>query len=305
MITAPNQALQPTSGRRLSLGVRPQALSGRSSMKDPAAKLITPFGKIWKDLAAQANAWGTVNRLISLAISLPKQLEEVRASLDDGCLQAKEKIDGALSINAKEMASKAGALLLTQREAIVYPGLVGAWAIVEASFDDLMRQILAGDSDVEARLKAIGVKTTVSHPAGSDEWVDTLYRRLENKAKVGSGGRVVEIHRSCLAVFGIPFEYPADRSRVIEELNQVRNSILHSQGVITGRAVEISPRLSQYLGLAIPADDPVFTVAMTLLHDYTTAWIASLIHSPYLRTRLLPEAVNPFSPQAIAAKLPK
>jgi len=272
-------------------------------MKNSATTLISPFGKIWKDLTTQTQAWTTITKLMTLAINLPSQLEELKTSLDEDCAQAREKIDGTIGSNAKELASEASYLLLTQREAIVYPGLIGAWAIIEASFDNLMKQILVSDPDVEAKLQSNGIKTAVGEQAGSEEWVDVLYRRLENKAKQGSGGRVVEIHRACLATFGIPLKYPVDRSVVIEELNQVRNSILHNQGVITSKAVQIAPRLNKYLGSTIPADDPIFAVSMVLLQDYTTAWIASLVHSPYLRSGLSSEAINPFSPQAIAAKI--
>jgi hypothetical protein len=264
-------------------------------MKNAASTLISPFDKIWRDLAAQTSAWVTVNRLLTQAMGLPARIEEVRAALNEDIEKARAKIDGNLTVDTKAMAAEAYALVLLQHDAIVYPGLIGAWAVVEASFDDLIKTILTNDPDATEKLQKFGIKTEAHHPVGTEEWVEMMYRRLENKAKATSKGHVVEIHKASFGALGIVFDYPADRSRVIEELNQVRNSILHSQGVITSRAVTISPRLAQYLGLAIPTSDPIFAVSLTMLHNYTTAWIASLVHSPYLNSGLISGAKNPFS----------
>src|SRR5438876_9143659 len=105
----------------------------------------------------------------------------------------------------------------------VYPGLVGAWAIVEAAFDDLMLAVLVNDPSVAATLVNHGIKTSSSHSVGSGAWAKELYQRVESGAKGRAKGFVVETHKVCFSVFGVAFEYPADRSRVIEELNQVRN----------------------------------------------------------------------------------
>ena len=45
-------------------------------MKDAATTLISPFGKIWRSLHLQANAWATVHKLIAHAVNmLPKAVE--------------------------------------------------------------------------------------------------------------------------------------------------------------------------------------------------------------------------------------
>lgn len=257
-------------------------------MENPAATLISPFGKIWTDLAAQTNAWATIHKLLSQTIELPSRLTKACTDPASGAFPS-------LLADAQLLATDAIGLFASQHQTIVYPGLVGAWAIVEASFDDLILNVLKSDSKAIEKLSAAGIKITTSQPAGTDEWAEELYRRIENKAKTTSKGYVVEIHRACFSTLGIPLEYPTDRSRAIEELNQVRNCILHHQGIIDNKAAAISPRLAQYLGVPIPPTDPLFSIALHMLHDYTTAWVAALIHSPYLSDALLPGVRNPFS----------
>lgn len=201
----------------------------------------------------------------------------------------------SLIADSKLLAKEASVLLSSQQESIVYPSLVGAWAIIEAAFDDLMLAVLINDPNVEVKLSLAGIKTSSNQIIGSMDWAEDTYRRIERKAKGGANGLAVEIHRTCFGALGIKLLYPTDRSRVIEELNQVRNCILHGQGTIDKKAATISPRLAQYVGLPIPSSDPLFAVALTMLHDYTTAWIAALVHSQYLNAGLKAGTKNPFS----------
>jgi hypothetical protein len=264
-------------------------------MKDAAAVLISPFDGIWRALAAQANAWTTINKMLGQTIKLPLHLTAIGETLKTiGVNDCPGELFSLIN-ESQELARDAIDLLSSQQQAIIYPGLVGSWAIVEAAFDDLILKILVNDPGVTNKLTTAGVKTAANHPVGTEPWAKELYKKVEAKAKDKAKGSVVEIHKACFSAFGIVLEYPADRARVIEEVNQARNCILHNQGMVDERAAKICPRLVPYLGSPIPPTDPLFSVALTMLIDYTTAWIAALIHSPYLRAGLLAGAKNPFS----------
>lgn len=259
-------------------------------MQEAASILISPFKGIWEALAAQGNAWTTIRKMLGQSIRLPSHLSEIREAL-----RANGVVDslGELSslINASQaLALDAANLLTSQQQAIVYPGLVGAWAIVEAAFDDLMLRILLNDPSVNTKLMTAGIKTSSSHSVGTEAWAKELYKRVESKAKDKGKGFVVETHKASFSTFGIVFEYPADYSRLIEELNQTRNCILHNQGTVDEKAAKNCPRFGPYLGLPIPPTDPLFTVAQTMLADYTFAWIKALTYSPYLRNGLRSDA---------------
>ncbi len=264
-------------------------------MENPANVLISPFDKIWRGLAAQTNAWTTIRKLITHTIDLPSRLTNaaITPTEDHAGFVQGELL--SLIADSNLLAKEANVLLASQQQSVVYPSLVGAWAIIEAAFDDLMLAVLVNDRNADAKLSIAGIKTSSNQTVASMDWAEDVYRRIERKAKGSSNGLVVEIHRTCFGALGIELLYPADRSSVIEELNQVRNCILHGQGTIDRKAAAISPRLAQYVGSPMPSIDPLFAVALTMLHDYTTAWVAALVHSPYLSAGLKAGTKNPFS----------
>ena len=264
-------------------------------MPDHAATLILPFKKIWLDLAAQTRSWTTVQKLIVRAIELPGQLGQLSTELATRNAELPGSHFGVVQRTWEQLAGDARELLLDQQNAMFYPALVGTWSIVEAAFDQVATQVIATDPQSADRLFEAGVKTTTDHVAGSDEWAEEMYARIEKRAKSVGKGSVVATHREVFACLGISFMYPDDRSRAIEELNQVRNCILHNQGVVDAKAARLCPRLAQYKGTPVPATDPVFAIATTMIQDYTLAWVAALLHGPLLSNGLKADAKNPFA----------
>lgn len=263
-------------------------------MSTPAETLILPFKEIWLELAAQTTSWATVHRLINDAVTHPERLNAALGDLGHISSNHAAAALNDLKQNARKMATEATALLGARQSSMVYPALVGTWAIVESALDGIIKTILVTDPESSKRLEAYGVKLTSEHPAGTAPWAEQMYGRVEKLAKQRAKGSIVEIHRSIFSAVGLQFDYPADRSRVIEELNEVRNCILHSQGVLDQKAAERSPRLAQYKGHPVPANDPVFMAAPLMIQNYTLAWVAALMHGPLLSAGLKPDAKNPF-----------
>jgi hypothetical protein len=280
-------------GGPVTYNVRPCASRSCLSRNEECRVLIKPFGDIWRSLAAQGNAWVAIHNLITRSIQIPARLDAVRKeSMERGA--ALSETLSTLIAESEVVAREAATLAASQQQAIVYPGLVGAWAIVEAAFDDLMLSVLSKDTESLEKLRLFGMKPRSDHPVGTLEWSEDIYKTLEGQSKKKAKGYVVEFHKLCFGALDIELIYPADRSRVIEELNQTRNCILHRQGTIDEKAAKLCPRLAQYVGSRISPTDPLFRIALKMLLDYTTACIAALVHSPYLRTGLLPSAKNPF-----------
>ena len=225
----------------------------------------------------------------------PDRLDAAVKELGDiSSNQASAALDD-LKQRARTMASEAMGLLSNHQNSIVYPALVGTWAIVEAALDEIIKTILVTDPKSSKRLGEYGIKISYEHPIGTRPWAEQMYKKLESRAKDVAKGSIVGIHRSIFSAVGLQFEYPADRSRVIEELNEVRNCILHNQGVVDQKAAGRSPRLAQYKDTPIPANDPVFVVAPRMIQDYTLAWVAALMHGPLLSAGLKADAKNPFA----------
>lgn len=256
--------------------------------------LISPMEKIWSDLREQAEAWTTINNMLIQTTHLPARLSIIDKSLNT--LDSFASIDELTTLmnESHALALDAERLVSSSKHTIIYPGLVGAWAIIEAAFDDLIIKILLNDPEATNKLEGAGIKRIPNDSYKTEKWAKKTYLKMESKAKDQAKGFVVETHKKILEIFGIKLEFPNDRARTIEELNQVRNCILHNQGAIDEKAINVCPRLTKYLGMPIPATDPLFTIALHILLNYTIAWIAALMFSPYLRDGLLKTAKNPF-----------
>jgi hypothetical protein len=96
------------------------------------------------------------------------------------------------------------------------------------------------------------------------------------------------MQKEILAVFGVLLVYVDAKANKVEEINQIRNCILHRNGVIDKKAVTASPRLALYLDKRIPITDPIFIEFMPLLVDYSFALLSALVTSPCLRAGLVP-----------------
>ena len=259
-------------------------------MKDAAAVLVPPFKEIWESLAAQTTSWAATMAALNAAVNLPSRLDVIHKALavslgDAGKLPV---VFDVLMKESQARAEKTREVLSSNFDSFVYPLLVGSWSVVEAAIEDLALVIVKE----EPKTRDPAVMQKVKNQLGiddesNDEFLAAVVGRMQQKHQVK--GSVVASHASFLGALGVPFTYPADHSGLIEEINQVRNCILHRQGRIDARACEYAPRLKEHLGKRIPATDPIFSVCSTMLTDYTFHWLRALVFSPYLNAALKPE----------------
>ena len=267
-------------------------------MKDPAGTLIPPFKAIWESLAAQSNNWSAVLDSLAAAQKLPSRLHVIREGLTT-ILGDASKLPftfGLLEEEAKARRSKVTKVMTSDFEAFVYPYLVGSWSVVEAAIEDLALLIVkeepqVRDSSVVQKLKA----QLPGADENAEEFLMAVTSRMQQKHQVV--GSVVKSHAAFLAALGVPFQYNEQHAGLIEEINQVRNCILHRQGQIDSKAVKVAPRLAKYLGKRIPANDELFTVFPTMLQNYTFTWLQALVFSDYLKAGLKPGVKNPHDPE--------
>lgn len=254
-------------------------------MEHASEILIVPFQKILEALTLQSQAWLMIHKSLEQTARLPEYLEGSEHHEND-FLEFKEKADLLAKITILMMQ--------INRESVVYPWFIGTWAILEASFDELILKILVFDEDVLEKLEIAGIKHQSTYEINSTEWAKVIYKRIASKSSQDANGSVFKLHKNCLKIFGVSLEFQADKVNVIEEINQVRNCILHNNAVIDDKAARICTRLNVYLGLKIPASDKIFIDGMDSFAGYLLAWIAALMHSPYLNEELFADAKNPF-----------
>jgi hypothetical protein len=265
-------------------------------MQDPQQTLIAPFKAVWLSLAAQMNAWSATIAAVSVTRHLERRVSQIQQDLTTILGEGKVPITVGLLLRDAGSASRKVELgLATGMEPLVYPLLTGTWSVVEAATEDLIGRILQNDPIATERALKHGKPSTLFEP-GSDDYFRSLGTRLRSSLQRNRGSSVVESDTTLLAFFGAPMIFPDQKASAIEEINQARNVILHRQGVVDTVAARKAPRLAQYKGERLPASDPMFGVAGSLLHEYMFEWMQAVIHSPYLRAAMEGESRRPLPP---------
>lgn len=259
------------------------------SLEENAAEiLIKPFGDLWTSLKNQNDGWNTVLESLKAVSAIDNAFMK-----DDNCrlLLATPFIQENIYNIIFPLANNARELLNNSSDILVYPSFVGAWALIEAAFEDMMIKIIIHDPKTISILKKNNIRPKQELAPKTQEWALDAMKRIESKVRVQ--GSVVKTHQAILSLFDIPMVYPDGYSELIEEMNQARNCILHRNGVIDEKSASTCPRLKQFQGKKIDKSDPIFKIYGFMLADYTFAWLSAVIRGPHLRDGLKEEARVP------------
>lgn len=149
-------------------------------MENAANLLISPFAETWKAMTAQANSWSVM--LESLRF-LPQHA--ARLKLNDYLLSSSPELfdfPGRLKDiirDAEGPAVRAETVVAEGLDAIFYSSLVGAWAILEASYQDVVVKILCNGAQIAEILKAKKIKPDTRALVGSEEWARRTFKNME------------------------------------------------------------------------------------------------------------------------------
>lgn len=261
-------------------------------MKNAAQLLIRPFQEVLESMTVHANSWsGMLESLRFLPahaarLGLINYLLTSSPELSDFPSTLKKLVD-----DVEGPASKAQFVITDGLESIFYSAFVGGWALLEASFEDLIVRILCNEPSASALLQKRGIGLDNKLEVGSEEWARKMFKKMEGKFGQKNSPKnstenekksIVETHKEILAVFDAPLSFSLEDSAKMEEMNGIRNCILHRNGCIDKKAVKSSSRLELYYGRRVPIDDPIFTQFPLLLFNYTAALLFAVVQSQYL-----------------------
>lgn len=259
--------------------------------------LIKPISDVWKSLTAQAKAQASICEITRFVHDHPPYRNALISRFTQEELFA---IDGMPEylLQSNKLFIESVDLLDSNKEVLIYPFLINAWAVIETAFDDLIIRLLINDTKATEKLLAIGIENSKNFIVGSETWVNHMFKKIENKASSSTNNRDFEYHKKCLSYFEINLEYQSEKVAVLKIINQIRNCILHNQDIVRQQDVLKCPSLSAYIGKRVPADESIFLDCLTWISDYTVAWISAIMHSPYCDGVMLKDAINPFATKA-------
>lgn len=167
--------------------------------------------------------------------------------------------------------------------------LIGMWGAVEVAVEDTVILILSKDPAALGVVASAGVKTTNFGPGPvSEEDGKRLYSRLERQLRENL--KVGEAYQKMLGLFGVTFSCSNHVLSKLEEINSVRNCLLHRGGIIDDKAAQSVGALRPLLGKQIPITSARYQDYYAAVSAFLQAMLNGVLGSSYVRAAPQPQS---------------
>ena len=159
--------------------------------------------------------------------------------------------------------------------------IVSIWGALEVCIEDTIVLILINDPSCYKSLVESGIKMKEGYKSNiKEKQAHLIYKSIERKVRAnhGAGKAFVEI----LRLFEINIFINNQLISILDEINEVRNCILHNSGIINDKATMKVPNLKKYLNREILIDRDKFSEYFESVSNLSLAILESMPRSKYL-----------------------
>lgn len=246
--------------------------------------IIGPVTRAISYVAEEAKVAGTLHRSLIVLEGNEIFLQVARERL--AAAGAHDAVRGIDKLIAEApMLSKWAAELKADDFAVVNShSLVGMWGAVEVAIEDTIVLVLSKDAAALGTVASAGVKTSAFEPPPlSEDNARRLYGRMEKQLREGL--KVGEFYAKLLGLFGIKVSCSKHVLSKLEEVNSVRNCLLHRGGIIDERAAQSSGNLRPLLGKRISITTGRYMEYYAAAGDFIQEMLKGVIASSYIKTK--------------------
>jgi hypothetical protein len=225
---------------------------------------------------------GTLQRSLIVLENHEGLLRAARDRVESaGALDIVSKIDQLLR-DAPALGQRAAELRKGDFAVVNSHSLIGMWGAVEVAVEDTIVLILSKEPATLQIVSEAGIKTSAYEPGPvSEEDGRRLYSRLERSLREKL--RVGEAYARLWELFGIQFNCSKHVLSKLEEINAVRNCLLHRGGIIDDRAAQAVGALRSFLGKSIQITSPRYLEYYDAISTFLQAASNGVIKSKYIR----------------------
>lgn len=244
--------------------------------------IIGPVTRAVMYIAEETKIAGTLQRSLAVLESHETFLQLARQQfVQVGAEEGLSAIDKLLA-EAPGLSKEATELRQNDYSVVNSHSLIGMWGAVEVAVEDTVVLVLSKEASGLSAAANAGIKTAAFEPGPvSEEDARRLYSRLERQPR--GNLRVGEFYVQLLDRFGIKFNCSRHTLSKLEEINEVRNCILHRGGIIDGRAAQIGA-LRPYLGKPLPITKARYLEYYEAIGDFVKEMMNGVLASSYIRT---------------------
>jgi hypothetical protein len=161
--------------------------------------------------------------------------------------------------------------------------LIAIWGAVEVAVEDTVVLVLSKEPTALAKVSSTGIDTSKFAPGPvSEDDARRLFARLERKLRENL--KVGDAYIKLLGLFDISFSCSGHTLSKLEEINSVRNCLLHRGGIIDDRAAQSVGALRPFLGQQIPITQARYLEYYDAVGTFLSAMMNGVIASPHIRT---------------------
>lgn len=243
--------------------------------------IIGPVTRAVGYLAEETKIAGILQRSLTVLEGHGTLLQLVRQKfIEAGAKDGLPAIDKLLS-EAPGLSKDAVELRQNDYSVVNSHSLIGIWGAVEVAVEDTVVLILTKEASALDVAANAGVKTAAFEPAPvSEEDARRIYSRLEKQPR--GNLKVGEFYVQLLDHFEVKFNCSRHTLAKLEEINNVRNCILHRGGIIDDRAAQIGT-LRPYLGKQLPITQARYLEYYDAIGDFLGEMLRGVIASRYIQ----------------------
>lgn len=160
--------------------------------------------------------------------------------------------------------------------------LVSMWSAVEVAIEDTVVLFLIKEASALKLLANAGVKTASFEPGpilheDARRLFSRIERKLREKLKIG------EFYIELFNLLGIKLNYSCHLLSKMEEINNVRNCLMHRGGIIDARAAQSVAALRPFLGKQMPITEARYLEYYDVITSFLQEMLKGLIASSHIQ----------------------
>jgi hypothetical protein len=238
------------------------------TQNEPINKWIYgPAGRAVQLVAEEIVIAGLTERATISLVQLPQLLNFIRSESRHGILKNYKQLEKlhAMSLGDAEFAKKEVEAGFSN---LHIHGLISLWSFVETCLDDTSLALIKKCKKEDVDREAVFFERATGLPVLGEQAAQRLRRKMFNSIKEKLNTNYMMTFEIFFKGFGIMLNNEQARIDKMQEINSLRNCVLHRSKVVDEYAVCMPPGLLFKVGDEITINHEQFGMYMSIISDY-------------------------------------
>lgn len=254
------------------------------SKKEPVNEWIFgPASRAFRLVTEEIALAALTERATFSLIHLPNLLSFIRTHSRHNVLQKLKPLDRLLKISQGD-AAFAKQEVDSDFSRLHIHSLISLWSFVEACLEDTSVALIKNCDNTSVDAQSILAKHVEEMPVKDDHSANKLQRKLFKTIKKQHNSNYIITNEIYFKEFDINLNNDSKILTTMQEINSLRNCLLHRSMVIDEYALSISPGIPLKPGDVISITTDQFKAYMTAVGEYMLRFHNTILKSKHMHT---------------------